>query len=415
MESKLLEFLKHLLSDTLSIDFQYYTEPYTDIETIDRSFRKWMSYEGSGSIYKYFLELFTWLEHNSFHVVQDEFLLNYILFFPYEDKKDIVSLGPYRSMLYTQAYLKAVAESSHLSKDAMDSVKSFLFRVPEFVDNQRLISTASHVLAYLNPTAKAFQISESAQPPLEPFAQEFLPVENFEIHIGEVQARYDNESALLNAISRGDTVEALLAAQNFSNYPFDWPFDNYFQGRKILLYTINTLFRKAAEESDVHPVYLHEISSRYTRDIAAVDGLAAVTRLRERMICDYCALVREKARARYTPLIRGVINHIEFYLNTPLSLSSIARRFNISSPYLSNLFKKETGQTITDYINQQRILKAQKLLLRTNMSIQDIASSVGIQDVSYFTKLFRRTFAKAPREYRKDANASAPLPTETSD
>lgn len=198
-------------------------------------------------------------------------------------------------------------------------------------------------------------------------------------------------------------------------YPFELSVNDPVQGRKILLFTINTLARKAAETSDVHPVYLHEISSRFSREIEGVNNLTAVTKLRERMVCDYCALVKEKARARNTPLIRGVINHIEFYLNTPLSLSAISKRFNVSSPYLSGLFKKETGMTITDYINNQRIREAQKLLIRSNMPIQDIASMVGFQDVNYFTKLFRRTFGKAPREYRKEFKVSNPLSEDSGD
>ena len=72
------------------------------------------------------------------------------------------------------------------------------------------------------------------------------------------------------------------------------------------------------------------------------------------------------------------------------------------SGYLATIFKKETGQTLTEYVTGKRIEHAIFLLNCTNMQIQTIAQYCGIPDICYFTKTFKKMvklFLKNP-EYR---------------
>lgn len=72
----------------------------------------------------------------------------------------------------------------------------------------------------------------------------------------------------------------------------------------------------------------------------------------------------------------------------------------LSTSYLSTLFKKEVGQTLTDYVNKSRISASQKLLRSTTRPIQDIAVQCGIPDIHYFTRLFRRETGMTSKGYR---------------
>ena len=65
---------------------------------------------------------------------------------------------------------------------------------------------------------------------------------------------------------------------------------------------------------------------------------------------------------------------------------------NVSNVYLSSMFKKETGKTITEYIREKRLSYAVYLLRSTNLQIQTIALRCGIVDVQYFSKLFKKFF-----------------------
>ena len=88
-------------------------------------------------------------------------------------------------------------------------------------------------------------------------------------------------------------------------------------------------------------------------------------------------------------------------LSAPLSLSQLARELNVNSSYLSSLFKKETGMTVTDYILSRRISHARHLLESTRLQIQTIGQLCGFEDVHYFSKVFKKSAGQTPKQYRQ--------------
>ena len=72
----------------------------------------------------------------------------------------------------------------------------------------------------------------------------------------------------------------------------------------------------------------------------------------------------------------------------------------MNSSYLSTLFHKEVGCTLTEYINRQRIERSIHLLQLTAKSVQEISSDCGFQDVKYFIKLFKKHTGFTPNRYR---------------
>lgn len=77
----------------------------------------------------------------------------------------------------------------------------------------------------------------------------------------------------------------------------------------------------------------------------------------------------------------------------------------ISPSYLSSLFKQDTGTTIVDYINSQRVDRAAVLLATTDRSIAAVAAAVGILDVNYFTKIFKKQLGTTSTQYRREKKA----------
>ncbi len=100
---------------------------------------------------------------------------------------------------------------------------------------------------------------------------------------------------------------------------------------------------------------------------------------------------------------------IDSDLSANLSPGLLAKNQNISLGYLSTIFKKETGKTISEYIREKRILHAAHLLSTTNLQIQTVAVHCGIMDVQYFSKTFKKQMRKTPKEYRELQRNSAPL------
>jgi YesN/AraC family two-component response regulator len=78
----------------------------------------------------------------------------------------------------------------------------------------------------------------------------------------------------------------------------------------------------------------------------------------------------------------------------------MAKICNVSPNYLSNLFKRQTGKTLTQYVNGKRVSYAKHLLKTTNLQIQTIAQHCGILDFHYFCRIFKSITGKTPSEYR---------------
>ena len=99
-----------------------------------------------------------------------------------------------------------------------------------------------------------------------------------------------------------------------------------------------------------------------------------------------------------------MVNYIDFNYQEDLSLKKIADLFSISPSYLSALFKKETGSTLTEYINNKRIDISVSLLNTTDSSIQNVAAQVGFLDVNYYTRIFKKLKGISPSAYRNLIN-----------
>ncbi|MFX8098759.1 helix-turn-helix transcriptional regulator, partial [Acinetobacter baumannii] len=73
---------------------------------------------------------------------------------------------------------------------------------------------------------------------------------------------------------------------------------------------------------------------------------------------------------------------------------------SIHPVWLSQLFKKETGQTYLDYLTNARIKRAKQLLRETSMKIYEIAENIGYRDLKHFGHLFKKRTGRTPKEYR---------------
>ena len=89
------------------------------------------------------------------------------------------------------------------------------------------------------------------------------------------------------------------------------------------------------------------------------------------MVHKYCLLVKNHSMKGYSLLIQKVLVRIDSDLTADLSLKTQAALLNVNASYLSTLFKKETGQTLTDYVNKKRVEHALFLLNSSSMQIPD--------------------------------------------
>lgn len=89
------------------------------------------------------------------------------------------------------------------------------------------------------------------------------------------------------------------------------------------------------------------------------------------------------------------------YSSCNLSNQDIAAYVYLTPTYLSSLFKKETGKTISDYVIEVRIEKSMELLKKLRIKLYEVAKAVGYNDANYFAKVFKKQVGLTPSEYRE--------------
>lgn len=105
--------------------------------------------------------------------------------------------------------------------------------------------------------------------------------------------------------------------------------------------------------------------------------------------------------------VERACNYIKDHIEEKIKIGDISEYVHINSAYLQRLFKKINGQTIVCYINEQRILLAQKLLTQTDRDIAELALALGFSSQQYFSYLFKRCVGMSPRKYREEHSGKA--------
>lgn len=346
-------------------------------------------------------ELFSDISPNVIYRISTS-ICKYIFFLLPPSNEQILVIGPYTLNEINRNDILEKAESLSFEVDKAKRFEQFYQTVP-------YIANESYVFALINSFAETIWEGDNFH--LEDVDNEtyfyFQDVcDDYDdntplINMRMMEERYHHEQELMDAISHGQSHKAALLKGAFSKLSFESRIADPLRNMKNYCIITNTLFRKAAQNGGVHPIYLDGVSSDYAKKIEQLAAPSLAADLILDMFSSYCNLVRKKATDKFSPLIQKVIIMIDSDLTTPLSLSDIADKNNVSAPYLSAAFKKETGKTITEFVLERRIKYAKKLLKSTNLQIQTIAAHCGILDVHYFTKLFKKYEGITPKQYRE--------------
>jgi len=104
--------------------------------------------------------------------------------------------------------------------------------------------------------------------------------------------------------------------------------------------------------------------------------------------------------------LQKIIYYINENYTKNLTLKQIADEFHISKYYLCHYFKDKTGFTVVEFVNNTRIINAQKMLINTDMNITDIAMEVGYNSLSNFERVFKKINGITPSQYRSMTNSN---------
>jgi len=344
----------------------------------------------------------TELKDRCLYLLSDSFKCRYMLA---RTREGVLCIGPYLPEAVSESFLLETAEKFSLPPLAAVMLRRYYASLPLLGDDSAVFVMVHTYLETLwgtsaygveeisaavdrDPSVKAAEIADSA-------AQSRWAIEN-------IEERYRYENMLMQTVQTGQTGRLQMLLRGFNTMSFEKRVTEEVRNMKNYCIIMNTLLRKAVEKGGVHPYHIDRISSNFASRIENLTTTKQVPQLVEEMFLTYCRSVHKYGGEGYSPPVQKAMLYIEASISGELSLKRLAQEININPSYLSDLFKKETGSTLTEHINRRRIDRACRLLKETALQVQTVAQYCGIQDVNYFSKVFKKYTGKTPSEYRKN-------------
>ncbi|AIQ67714.1 helix-turn-helix domain-containing protein [Paenibacillus graminis] len=174
------------------------------------------------------------------------------------------------------------------------------------------------------------------------------------------------------------------------------------RSKKNLAISSITLATRAAIDGGLFWEIAYTLSDFHIQHIEELQDIPAVDRAQLAALCEFADHVKDNRRSKLSRTSALCQNYIFNHLYEELTLSKLAGVAGLNASYLSQLFKKETGLAVSEYIQRERIEEAKRLMEWPGISLSDIATRLHFNDQSYFTKVFKKYTGITPREFRHD-------------
>ena len=357
------------------------------------------------SFEKYLNHLISSYDKNTLYLLTSNIFYEYYVFFMQsEQETTLVAIGPFTTKTISENDIKEKMEYYKIPSDRYNDLAAYYNSV-KLVANPEVLHTIvtifyCHALKGAEYNFKEIDMDNIKDNYKKPeIKEESNPVFNMSL----IAQRYELENALLEAISKGDLHNAeILFTRFISSAKPQNRASNPIRNKKNYTIILNTLFRKAAEKGKVHPIHIDELSSSIAYQIERCETIEELNSLRLKMLRKYCMLVREHTiEQQHSALIKQAVTLINYDYTADLNLKTIANKLNVNASYLSTLFKQETKETLTEYVTRKRIEYATLLLSNSDLPISDVAAFCGVNDLQYFSKIFKKVVGYTPSEYKK--------------
>ena len=315
----------------------------------------------------------------------------------------IFAIGPFLYAAVDSMHFHSLMDEKGISRDCQEDFLEFFNSLPVITTKDHWCHTLSFYFSKL--CGKQISVQEVKRDSIEwkdyapPFTDYSSPAQP-NVALNTIADRYEAEQKLMNAVAAGNLELAEKLGYEFLSFRITPRNPSPLRDKKNLMITFNTLMRKAAQVGGVHPLHIDHLSRQFAIQIESSLSLKQLDGIHSTMIHKYCLMVQNYSRRRYCATVQACLDIIDFYYNSELSLSYLAQTCSVSENHLSAIFKKETGMTVTDCINETRIRQSIILLNATQLSISEIASRCGFSDANYFARMFKKRQGKTPREYR---------------
>lgn len=216
---------------------------------------------------------------------------------------------------------------------------------------------------------------------------------------------YAYELQLLDIVKHGDInkIDKIFNDMDFSSIYFGKLSNNKEEQKKIIAISLIAILCRAIIEAGVSETIAFDFSDDQMRNIFRINEFHDFDEYMVRLLYKYTYLVYQNNMKNYSNYTIATIRYINSHLHNKFCIDDLALNINISKEYLCRLFKKETGQSINQYLTHQKIELAKTYMLKNELSIKEIAYTLNFSSESYFIQVFKKMTGQTPNKYKDNA------------
>lgn len=214
---------------------------------------------------------------------------------------------------------------------------------------------------------------------------------------------YLSERAMLQMVRNGD-INYYNVLQNSIRLSPGVPIQGQDPLRQMKTSNIvfTTLVCRAAMEGGLSPEIAYPLGDSYIQAVEDCHDSGELSALGHAMYHDFIYRVHHlRVNPNYSHAIQKCCDYIELSLDRKIRTADLATLVGYTEYYLTEKFKKETGQSVSSYIRYAKVERAKVLLESTELSIKEIADQLAFNTVNYFIQCFRDTVGYTPAQYRR--------------
>lgn len=212
---------------------------------------------------------------------------------------------------------------------------------------------------------------------------------------------FEKEKELISKVKLGDKEGAREVLDDIVSFSY-FQSANRFELVKLKAIELTVVLARAVieEGADLEVIFgLEYMHLGYLKVASDINELTlCLTKVLETFV--ECPFSLKNVKNR--DVIFKAMNFIRNNFSKSITLEDVSNQVGLNSSYFSKMFKDETGESYTDYLNRARVEGSKHLLNQSSFSLVDIAQMVGFNDQSYFTKIFKKIVGVSPGKFRKN-------------
>lgn len=212
---------------------------------------------------------------------------------------------------------------------------------------------------------------------------------------------YSYEQKIINCIQNENSTQARLLMNELLQIKDNRQLStNQLQSMKYKLVSAIAIYTRAVIDTGVPIAKAYTLSDIYIIKIDNVQSSQQIFNIICDSIVDFTKLVKRYKHSQHPYWIKLCKNYISHHLHQNITLQNLADLTDMNPNYLSSQFKKITGQSIKQYINQTKIKEAQFLIQNSHYSLSEISEILNFSNQSHFHKVFKNIVGMNPHQYK---------------